>query len=309
MKSPHEMALEIKSRVSLADFLSRLGFQPMPKQGRDLKYLSMLRDSDTDPSFTVNERDGLWRDWGTGKGGDIIDFAREYWKGLSFTEAVEKILSVANLEQVIARDTPTRPARPRLALKVPHYKVENVGDLGNSDAIRNYLTSRGVWDAAQGRMKEVFYYVEDEKKLRKRYFAAGWQNEAGGWEIRNKYFKGCLGKKALTVIPGDSKSLAVFEGYLDYLSWRTDKPFACQTAIVLNSLVLLDRCLEKAKQFSQIDLYMDHDKAGMSAALAFQKALPYAVNRSSVFDGFNDYNDKIKSEFKQTRRLLITGSR
>ena len=53
-------------------------------------------------------------------------------------------------------------------------------------------------------------------------FAAGWLNEAGGWEVRNKYFKGCLGQKAISFIPGHQKELCVFEGYINYLSWKTE---------------------------------------------------------------------------------------
>lgn len=296
---PNEKAKEIKQQVSLIDFLARLGFQPHGKPGRETKYLSMLRDSDSDPSFSVNDSKGLWRDYGSGQGGNIIDFALLYFKGLTFNEALDKIAEVCALDLEDASKSQRSRLRP--AVKIPHYLVQSVKPYGSNNAINSYLKTRGVFEAAAGRVQEVYYYVEDEKKQRKEYFAAGWKNELGGWEIRNKYFKGCLGKKAISFIAGDSRSVAVFEGYLDYLSWVTENPLSTKSVIVLNSLVLLDAAIEKAKGFSEIDLFMDRDKPGFQAARDFQKALPYARDCSTVYDGFNDYNDKLKASLKEER--------
>ena len=65
---------EIKDTVSLVDLLSRLGYEPVKIYAHEHKYYSMLRDSDTDPSFYVNDQLNAWYDQGLGKGGDIIEF-------------------------------------------------------------------------------------------------------------------------------------------------------------------------------------------------------------------------------------------
>lgn len=72
-------AKELKEQGSIVDLLSRLGHQPVPKRGREKMYISMLRDDDTDPSFSVNDELGVWFDHGAGKGGNIIDFGLAYW--------------------------------------------------------------------------------------------------------------------------------------------------------------------------------------------------------------------------------------
>jgi hypothetical protein len=286
------LATQIKEQVSLVDLLARLGFQPQRTTGRELLYLSMIRDSDTNPSFSVNEKLGVWYDHGLGKGGNIIDFAIAYWN-LPFLEALQKIMQIPSTEI-----KPTCPGRKRSAVKIPHYQIQEIMALGNNPAITDYLRSRKIWEAAQNNLKEIYYYVEDQKGLRKPFFAAGWLNELGAWEVRNLYFKGCLGHKAISFIPGDTQELAVFEGYINYLSWLTENPQATHSVLVLNSISLLNIGIVKAKDFTQVSLYFDRDNAGDIACLHFKKAVPQATDCSAIYRQHNDYNEKLISGTK-----------
>jgi hypothetical protein len=281
-------AKELKDQASLVDFLARLGHQPVRKSGREKMYLSMLRENDTKPSLSVNDELGVWFDHGTGQGGNIIDLGLGLWPQLSFGEVIQKINDICQLVLV-----DEHPRRPRIAVKIPNYIVLEVKSIGNNIAISEYLKKRQIFDIEKDMLREVYYYVKDEKGLRKDYFAAGWQNEKGGWEVRNKYFKGCLGSKAISFIPGHSKKAAVFEGFLNYLSWKAENPAADHSIIILNSVALLAEAIDKAKAFSSLDTYFDRDISGHKASKEFNLALPYATDRSSVFEGFNDYNDKI----------------
>jgi len=292
-------ASDVKAQVSLVDLLARLGFEPLRKSGKELLYLSMLRDSDTKPSFMVNDQLGVWYDHGMGKGGNIIDFGMLFWEHLSFPEVLEKIVMVSNTEHALQNHTVENRNRKRSPVKIPHYEIEEIKDLGHNDSITGYLQSRGVWHEAQGRLKEVYYHVEDQKKQRKHFFGAGWQNELGSWEIRNLYFKGCLGHKAISFILNDENKLSVFEGYLNYLSWLNENPFATDSILVLNSITLLQGAIRKANGFTEISLFFDLDKIGHQASIDFKSAIPNAVDCSSAYIGYNDYNDKIKTEYKQ----------
>ncbi|NRF37567.1 toprim domain-containing protein [Pedobacter foliorum] len=307
MLSNSEKACEIKRQVSLMNFLAKLGFHPKKTHGNEAMYISMIRESDTKPSFSVNEKLGAWYDHGLGKGGDIFDLAMLYWKGLKFHEAVEKVQEVCSLpraEQSSSRNINLRP-RLKVAVKLPNYQIREIKPFGSTEVINAYLRSRGVFDAASTQLAEVHYYVVDEKKLRKEFFAAGWQNELGGWEVRNKYFKGCLGKKAITFIPGYQRELAVFEGYFDYLSWKTENPASSKSILVLNAVALIELGIKKAKLFSDIELYMDHDTAGYKALNAWKTALPYSTDKSGVYQKFNDYNDKLAAALKAKRMKNI----
>jgi hypothetical protein len=284
-------AKELKEQGSIVDLLDRLGFKPVPKRGRERMYVSMLRDNDTEPSLSVNDELGVWFDHGTGKGGNIIDFGLAYWKTLGFNQVVEKIQDACRIQPGEVKNT-----RPRKAVKLPNYIVHGVKPIGTHPAITEYLKSRGIFEVAKKCLNEVYYYVEDEKGIRKHFFAAGWQNENSGWEVRNKYFKGCMGHKGVTLINANPKKAVIFEGYINYLSWRIDNPQADHSVIVLNTLTMLQAGINKAKMYSTLDVYFDRDKQGYLATKEFIKALPYSTDKSSVYLGFNDYNDKIKDQ-------------
>jgi hypothetical protein len=291
-------AKDIKNQVSLVDLLAKLGFQSLRPSGIELIYVSMIRHTDIIPSFSVNDKLGVWYDHGTGKGGNIIDFGLAFWKDLSFQEVLEKIVLVSNTELTLPTRSNENRLRKRSPVKIPHYEILEVKDLGNNSEITQYLQSRGVWQAAQGRLKEIYYYVEDQKKLRKHFFAAGWQNELGTWEVRNLYFKGCLGRKAMSFIQGGESKLSVFEGYLNYLSWSAENPFATDSVLVLNTTTLLPPVIRKAKEFTAISLFFNMDRIGHQASIDFIQICPQAVDCSAAYIGHNDYNDKVKAEYK-----------
>jgi len=277
---------EIKGQVCLVDLLARLGHHPLRLAGTELLYISMLHDVGTRPTFSVYEKLGVWYDRGLAKGGNVIDFGMAYWK-LSLPETLDKILSV--IEQPVIETT---GSKRRHAQKLPHYQVEQIKELGNNPAITTYLKERGIWRTAQGRLKEIYYYVEDEKKLRKHFFAAGSQNENGAWEVRSKNFKGCLGHKALTIIEGAKNQLSVFESYFDYLSWLTEHQ-TDHTVIITNSLALLPQAISKAKDFTSVHLYFNNDKTGREATMQFKLQVPQAIDRSILYQRYKDYNEKI----------------
>lgn len=287
-------AKELKDNVSMVDFLSRLGYEPVKQIRGEHMYLSMLRDSDTTPSFSVNDKAGCWYDHGDGKGGNVIDFGQLYWKGLTFPEVLEKIAGVMNLESSLGQNE-----SPRLRQKIdtePYYQVLKIQALGNNPAIMNYLESRGVSKVAEGRLKEIYYYTEDEDKKRKNFFAAGWQNENGSWEVRNLNYKTCVGHKGISFIPGTGTGISIFEGFFDYLSWLTDNPFTTDAVLVLNSLALLQSGIDKSREYGKVSLFFDHDKAGRKATAEFIDNVPFARDCSGIYMGHKDYNDKLVSD-------------
>ena len=283
----------IKDNISIVDLLTNLGYDPPKPTGKERIYLSMLRESDTTPSFSVNEKAGTWYDHGEGQGGNIIDFGIRYWPQLPFPEVLKKIIDVTNT------DSPAEHRNFERKVKVPgepNYAISEIKELGNNISLMDYLESRKVLSAAKGRLQEIYYYVENENKIRKNFFAAGWLNETGSWEVRNPYFKGCLGHKGLTFLPDSDKRIAVFEGYFNYLSWVTDNPFATESVLVLNSLALLQSGIAKTEPFDNVYLFLDNDTSGLKATNTFRAAVPRAIDCSGIYKGYNDYNDKIVSE-------------
>lgn len=290
-------ATEIKQQVSLSGLLSNLGYEPAKKSGKELFYRSMLRDTDLNPSFCVNEELGVWFDHGMGKGGNVVDFGIAFWKQLSFPEVLEKIsISAALKPDGNIVDFSPENYRRRRAIKLPHYKIEDTRELGNNSAITNYLNSRGIYGLGKGLLKELYYYVEDEKKTKKHFFAAGWPNENGGWDVRNLYFKGCLGPKGMTQVEGNPERIIVFEGMMNYLSWKFEHEDENPTALIMNSIAFLSAATKRCKGFSEVVIFFDHDDAGEKATAQILADIPQATDGSIAYTGYNDYNDKLVAE-------------
>jgi len=282
----------LKQEVSLSALLARLGFQPARSSGREQLYRSMLRDDDRTPSFSVNDELGVWFDHGTGKDGNVVDFGIAFWPALTFKEVLAKIWEVAQQALPAVSFQPAPTGRRRRA----HNQVEQVCPLGHTAAITQYLEHRVVAAAAEAYLQEIHYFLRDEKQEVRHFFAAGHQNESGGWEVRNKYFKGCLGNKGLTHYANDPRRVCLFEGYFDFLSWKHEQPEDKASVLVLNSLSLLEAALRVALQYPEINVFFDHDKRGRIATRRLLKALPYASDRSAAYAGFHDYNDKCQRE-------------
>jgi len=297
-------AEKLRDSLSISDFLLRLGHQPVRLSGGERFYVSMLREERT-ASLCVNDALGVWFDHGgpnaSGiRGGNLIDLAIAYWHPISYVGALSKIRNIIG-ENFVALPSPRADSRKRSAVKLPNYKIEARKALGSTYAITSYLQQRGIWSVADRLIEEIHYFVRDNKGKRKDFFAAGWRNENDGFEVRNKYFQGCLGHKGLSFVAGDEKRVLVFEGYLDFLSWKFENEDQSPNVIVLNSLSLLAAGINRASKYDNIELFFDRDKAGLKASADFISALPRTKDCSQHYDGFKDYNEKLMAEIAAMR--------
>jgi hypothetical protein len=144
----------------------------------------------------------------------------------------------------------------RHAVKLPHYQVAEIKPLGHNHEIEAYLHSCEVWSQAKNKLQEIYYYIQDENGRRKNFFAAGWLNELGHWQVAAPNFTGSLGHPALTILPGGADYVWLFATCFDYLR----HPGILSTTahiIILNSPCLLQAGLAKAKSFSQIQTFFN----------------------------------------------------
>ncbi len=290
-------AKEVKERVSIVDLLSKMGYIHEYKTGGEYYYHSMLRpknNPDNTPSLSVKDATGEWFDHGQDFGGNVVEFGIKYWPHLSFPEVLEKIVETCGmpLNSSAYRHTPRKSNQA----KEKNYGILEIKELGHNAAIMNYLESRGVARVAEGRLKEVYYYVEDKNQKKHNVFAAGWQNETGSWVVRPLSYPVSLGPNAISFLPGSMDRLSVFEGFFDYLSWLTENPFSNDSVLVLNSVSNAQDGIAKAMGFGNVTLYFDHDTAGRKATLDFMTAIPATTDGAHIYEGYNDYNDKIVAD-------------
>ena len=159
-------------------------------------------------------------------------------------------------------------------------------------ALVAYLQERGIpAHIATANCKEAHYSVSG-----KPYFAVAFENVNGDWELRNRYFKGCRGRKDISYLPwsrdGPSTECAVFEGLIDYLSAIALDIISGADAIILNSVVNVNKVVPYLRNYTVINCYLDNDNAGQTA-LAELTAIygSTVIDRSTLYSEFNDLND------------------
>lgn len=292
---------QIKDNISIVDFLSKLGFEPKRVRGSEHYYISMIRDSDTDPSLAVNDSKGLWNDLGQAKGGNIIDLAFEIFETKDLSIAIDKISKLYNNEISFSFSQ----QKAKSVEPVIKHKIHSLKDLGNNAAISNYIASRGVWNAAQQVpfLKEVYYDYLNDLGDKKRYFGVGWENDSGGFDVRSKYGKICINVKDLLFKRSDSAKLNVFEGMFNYLSaLELNKGILKENLIVLNSLSMVERSfnvIRNNKHIKDVDLFFDNGKGGRKMTELFLSEFTNSVDRSYLYKGHDDYNDFLMDESKK----------
>ena len=169
----------------------------------------------------------------------------------------------------------------------------------SSLALLDYLSGRGINIPLAKRECVEVHFTNNGR----RYFAIGFPNAAGGYEIRNRYFKGCVAPKDITHIrhKGDSLDTCyLFEGFMDYLSFLTlrqesypEAPhFDKQDYMILNSVGNVGKALYPLGAYEHIHCFLDQDRAGMEAYRKLYREFGIKVRDSSVFySGHKDLNE------------------
>lgn len=228
-------------------------------------------------SFKVDLNKNVWYDFGLGKGGNILDLAMELYHTQNISEVI-RMMSHSALQ-------PTRPAQKAPCQESSPFEEFEVRELTHP-ALLKYLSSRGINSAVvKGQCVEIHY-----KKGEKNYFAIGFKNDAGGYELRNPYFKGCIAPKAITTIASHGTECHVFEGFMDFLSYLVLHG-ECD-AVVLNSLVNIPQALPVLERYSQVFCHLDNDAAGRMGTQQIATALgKKSTDMAHEYEGNKDLNE------------------
>jgi len=159
-----------------------------------------------------------------------------------------------------------------------------------------YLKERGILPEIA---REVCKEVHFQNKGRW-YFAVGFANRSGGYEIRNKYLKGSISPKEITHVKNGSDRCIVVEGFMDYLSYLTLKathPGNGQPKgngpdyIVLNSVSNVGKAIPVLKEYKSALCLLDNDSAGRQAFQQMAQAGCPVRDKSDCYREYNDLND------------------
>jgi hypothetical protein len=303
MNRPH-FSLEELKQIDIVDYLEKLGHQPQKIRNNDYWYLSPLRD-EKQPSFKVNRKLNAWYDHGIGKGGNIIDFGILY-HNCSVSEVIKKLQHYLSFhQQTLTVKQPLANTQKLSEAVEPNIRVIAAKPLTHP-SLCHYVDDRKIpLNIAKKYCREVEFELNG-----KRYFAVGFENKSGGFELRNEHFKGSSSPKDVTLIEqNNSNNISVFEGFFSFLSHQTlhqNDVAHLTNFLVLNSLSFFEKSREIMEQHQQINLFLDRDNVGFKHC---QKALQWDkkyMDQSQLYQDHKDLNDYLVHQshrLTQTRRL------
>lgn len=266
--------------IPLQDYLFTLGIKPVKVLNNSLWYYSPLRSEST-PSFKVNTSINCWHDFGSGERGNIIDLAMK----------INHIVTVSEALIAIGQACPLHNSNSF------SFRQQTLSHKGLSDirvqelqhpALIQLLKNRRIsFLIAQLYCKEVHYRVNS-----KTYFSIGFPNNASGYETLNPFFKGCIPPKEISLFDNDTKSIHLFEGFMDYLSLLTMNPKEQESsALILNSVSNLAKAIPLLAKYEKINSFLDNDAAGKDARNRLLRLNLPVENISERFSDFKDLND------------------
>ena len=316
-----------KKNIAMPDLLSRFGHDPVKvtRGGSEYWYISPFR-YEKEPSFHTSFLGGkwIWNDFGRGDiqgSGTVIGFL-EMHENVNVSGAL-KILkelvpnsgAAVNTDHFkrmpLFKDTclhqssmPGRSTKEKLVVREVKNEVWDKGLIG-------YLTGERKINhkLALPYLKHIIYENTDAGKI---YNTLGFENDSGDFECRDKFFKGILKNpeakdrgpaKDISYIPGkDNSRVAVFEGFMDFLSLLTIKkqPVLSIDAIVLNMINMKGRAIDFIRKagYETVYTFFDNDEAGEKTTKLFlneQNLKEIVIPQNHLYLSYKDYNQVLKA--------------
>jgi hypothetical protein len=276
------LSCEQARQMDMVSYLFSLGHEPAKIRNFDYWYLSPFRKEKT-PSFKINRKLNRWYDHGLGRGGNLVDFAILY-NDCTVGEFLKAIGHNFSFHPPIA---PTN-AQPK-ENKECCTTILKEGPLASFSLHRYLYLRRITGQVAERFCKEVAYELSGRK-----YFAIGFKNNSGGFELRNAFFKGSSTPKDMTTIETGAKEVAVFEGFFDFLSFnvlvQNEQPIK-NNFLVLNSLSFFAKARPFMEKHNRINLYLDRDKSGQNCTRQALSLSGKYEDKSCLYSGYKDLND------------------
>ncbi len=297
-------------QMDMVEYLEKLGHMPNKLRNDDYWYLSPLRVEKT-PSFKVNRKVNVWYDHGLQLGGNLVDFGALFYK-CTVSELLQKITQ-ENMFSFHPHTPPAGVAPFSGAGEKEKIVVTGVRENIKSLHLQQYLVFRKIPLEIANR----FCLEVDFELYNKKYTVIGFQNNAGGYELRSGNFKGSSSPKDVTLLGKNlSTEILVFEGFMDFLSYQTiyKRKIIIMTKqqpnfLVLNSVGFLEKMKPQLEKYPSIRLYLDRDNKGL---IITKEVLAMGRNyqdESLTYKNHKDLNDYLMNEHSEQKQSQSRGRR
>ena len=266
--------------IPLEEVLLSLGHLPTKQSEKEAWFLNPFA-KENQASFKINKNLNYWYLHSEGIGGKNVDFMRKY-----LNASVSEVLIWAE-KQSFSSFHQHNISNQKLENLPANYEIIEIKNIQHP-ALLEYLRERKIGNQTQF-LHEIRYRMND-----KNYFGIGFENDSGGYEIRNKYSKICLGKKGVSTIKNGSVSLRIFEGFFDFISFKNVENFLEKEPsdyIILNSVSMIHNIKNSLGNYENIELYFDNDEAGNLAVEMIKNENKNAEDCRVLYSDFKDLND------------------
>ena len=266
--------------ISLEEVLHSLGHLPTKQNEKEAWYLNPF-SSESQASFKINKSLNKWYLFSEGIGGNNTDFMKKY-----LNATINEVLVWAD-NQNFSSFHQQNISNQKLENLSKNYEIIEIKNIQHP-AILEYLRERKVGNQTQF-LDEIHYRMKD-----KNYFGIGFKNDSGGYEIRSKYSKICLGRKDVSTIKNRAGSLRIFEGFFDFLSFKSiEKSLEKRPSdyLILNSVSMISKIKNAIENYENIELYFDNDEAGNRAVEIIRSENKNAEDCRVLYSDFKDLND------------------
>jgi len=277
--------------IKLEEVLVSVGHHPTKQNEKEAWYLNPF-SRETQASFKLNKRSNVWYLHSEGIGGNNIDFMKKY-----LNASIKDVLAWAE-QQNFSSFQHQSNSNPKQEALANNYTIIEIKDIQHP-ALLEYLKNRKV-ENQTAFLKEIHYRVND-----KNYFGIGFKNDSGGYEIRNKYSKICLGKKDVSTIKNGSGNVKIFEGFFDFLSFKNIENFLEKEPsdyIILNSVSMIHNIKNSLGNYENIELYFDNDEAGNRAVKMLKNELENIEDCRVLYSDLKDLNEYLTQQTNEVHQ-------
>lgn len=271
-------------------------------EGKDMWY-SPFRD-ESNASLHVNRQANVWYDQGAGIGGTNVNLVMLI-KHCNKAEAENFIKSLD--PDVAERITPAEADKKSS-------EIIGIRDITNPYLL-NYLQRRKIPVALAGQYCKEIIVRNHEKKMN--FTLLGFPNNRGGYAMSSPHGFKSTNKAAPTFINNkgefssapSSKSVAIFEGFFDFLSWQVMQSSKTPSSdvVVLNSVNNLGKAKAYIGQHDKAHCFLDNDTAGERCYQGVRDIMygKETIDLSDLYGGHKDLNEMLQASRGYTANMHL----
>lgn len=260
-------------------------------------------------SLHIDSAKNLWYDHGAGVGGTNVQLVMM----VSHCGKKEAYEYLERLDPSIAKGTAEEHTHLARETK-PASSIKYVRDI-RSYYLKSYLEKRKIpLELANRYLKEVVVYNPGKDM---HFTLVGFPNNSGAYALTSPSGFKSTNKADITTINTEgklsdkpsSKSVAIFEGYFDFLSWQvmqSSKKPSCDV-VVLNSVNNIHKAEEYIAAHEKGLCFLDNDHAGQECTRKIEDLMSgkEVIDMSDLYGEYKDINEMLQASRGYTADMSI----